>query len=175
MQNETIHDNKSAAGESTTPREVVPTLARAESLVRKNVYICAAVGLVPIPLFDMVAVSSLQVNMLYRLCKLYDIPFSQEAAKSVVASLLAGGGAAALGKSASVSLAKSIPFIGTVIGGMAMPVLAGASTYAVGKVFITHFESGGTFLTFNPERVKAYFAQLQQEGKGVVAEVLGTN
>ncbi len=174
MQNEPTLDTN-VAGDAAIPKKVIPTLVRAESLVRKNVYICAAVGLVPIPLFDLIAFSSLQMNMLYQLSKLYEIPFSKEAVKSVVASLLAGGGATALGKSVSFSLAKSIPLVGTVVGGMAMPVLAGASTYAVGKVFITHFESGGTFLTFDPERVKAYFAQLQQEGKGVVAEVLGTN
>ena len=38
-------------------------------------------------------------------------------------------------------------------------------TYAVGKVFIQHFESGETFLTFYPEKVKAYYAEMFEEGK----------
>jgi hypothetical protein len=34
---------------------------------------------------------------------------------------------------------------------------ASASTYAVGRVFIQHFESGGTFLDFDPDKVRAHF------------------
>ncbi|NJL59719.1 MAG: hypothetical protein HC887_08825 [Desulfobacteraceae bacterium] len=52
-----------------------------------------------------------------------------------------------------------------------MPASAGAMTYAVGRVFLQHFESGGTFLNFNPEEVKEHYARLFEEGKKVVAEV----
>jgi hypothetical protein len=38
------------------------------------------------------------------------------------------------------------------------PAFASASTYAVGKVFIQHFATGGTFLDFDPDKVKAHFA-----------------
>ena len=48
-----------------------------------------------------------------------------------------------------------------------MPVLAGAATYAVGKVFIQHFESGGTFLNFNPESVRGYYEAMFKEGQSV--------
>ena len=47
---------------------------------------------------------------------------------------------------------------GTIASGVSTAVFAGASTFAVGKVFIEHFESGGTFLTFDPERVLEYYA-----------------
>lgn len=151
----------------------VPNIVRAESLVRKNIYICSAIGLIPLPAIDLVALTGVQLNMLYQLSRIYDIPFKREAAKSVLAALLGGGGSTALAQSASASALKSIPILGTIIGGAALPVLAGASTYAVGKVFIQHFESGGTFLTFDPEKVKAYFAKVQEEGKAVAAEVLG--
>ncbi len=52
-----------------------------------------------------------------------------------------------------------------------MPATAGSMTYAVGRVFLQHFESGGTFLNFNPEEVKEHYARLFEEGKKVVAEV----
>ncbi|MDE2463441.1 MAG: GTPase, partial [Alphaproteobacteria bacterium] len=40
-----------------------------------------------------------------------------------------------------------------------LPSLAAASTYALGKVFIQHFESGGTFLDMDPDKVSAYFKE----------------
>jgi hypothetical protein len=48
-----------------------------------------------------------------------------------------------------------------------MSIIGGASTYALGKVFIQHFESGGTFLDFDPEKVKEHFATLYKEGENI--------
>ncbi len=52
-----------------------------------------------------------------------------------------------------------------------MPILCGAATYATGKVFIQHFASGGTFLTFDPAKVKAHYAQMFEEGKKVSSKI----
>ena len=43
------------------------------------------------------------------------------------------------------------------VGGITVGVFASASTYAVGRVFIQHFASGGTFLDFKPEEVRDFF------------------
>ena len=51
-----------------------------------------------------------------------------------------------------------------------VPIFAGASTYAVGKVFHQHFASGGTFLDFDAEKTRGYFSQLFEQGKKVAAE-----
>ena len=37
--------------------------------------------------------------------------------------------------------------------------------YAMGQLFVQHFESGGTFLTFDPEKVRGHYAELFEEGK----------
>jgi hypothetical protein len=66
-----------------------------------------------------------------------------------------------------------IPVVGTLLGGVAMPVLSGASTYAVGKVFIQHFASGGTFLTFDPAAVREYFMQELENGRLAAQEAVG--
>jgi len=52
-----------------------------------------------------------------------------------------------------------------------MPVVSGAFTYAIGKVFIQHFASGETFLTFDPEKVRDYYTEMFEEGKKVAAEI----
>jgi hypothetical protein len=40
----------------------------------------------------------------------------------------------------------------------------------MGKVFIQHFESGGTFLTFDPQQVRDYYAQQFEKGKEEVSK-----
>jgi uncharacterized protein (DUF697 family) len=167
-----VVDNSGHASVHESPK-VLTKLESAEALVRKNVYIAAGLSIVPIPLFDMVALSGLQLNMLYRLSKHYEIPFSKDVVKEIVASLVGGLAPAAVAQQFSYSFMKAIPLIGAALGGLALPILAGASTYALGKVFIQHFESGGTFLTFDPKAVKEHFARLHEEGRGVVLEAVG--
>ena len=57
-----------------------------------------------------------------------------------------------------------IPLFG-IFSFAAMPTLNAAISYAVGKVFIQHFESGGTFLDFDPKKVRAYFEDQFREGR----------
>jgi uncharacterized protein (DUF697 family) len=52
-----------------------------------------------------------------------------------------------------VSLLRLSPALG-LLGALTLP---SASTYALGKVFTEHFESGGTFLTFDPEKARALY------------------
>ena len=64
-----------------------------------------------------------------------------------------------------------IPVLGQTAGVITMPIVAGATTYAIGKIFVQHFASGGTFLTFDPDKVKAYYTELLQEGQQVASEM----
>ena len=132
--------------------------AQAKDTVKKYMYWSMAAGLIPVPAFDLAAIFAIQLKMVCALAKQYDLPFSEDRGKALIASLV-GGAAPAAAAPAVASAIKTIPLIGTTVGAITSPALAGASTYAVGKVFIQHFESGGTFLDFNPEKVRDYYAE----------------
>jgi uncharacterized protein (DUF697 family) len=85
--------------------------------------------------------------------------------------LLTGFGAPALGAAIGSSVVKFIPVAGNFMGLVAIPGVAAAFTYAVGKVFVQHFASGGTFLDFDPKKVREYFARQFEEGKLVAAKI----
>lgn len=148
--------------DSITPKD------EACKLIRNHSITSAAISLVPIPIVDIVGITGVQLNMLRRLAKVYEVPFSEHKVKNILTSLIGGGGTLPL-SSVVGSLAKSIPVIGQTVGAVSMPITAGAVTYAVGKVFLQHFASGGTFLTFDPEKVRAYYEEMLSEGKTVVA------
>jgi uncharacterized protein (DUF697 family) len=143
-----------------TPVEPVDRTARhaeAVALVKGYLGWTAGAGLLPIPAADVVLVTALQLRMLTKLSRLYGVPFKKNAAKSIVAALLGSAVPASLASGIS-SAAKAAPGVGTIVGVVTMPALAAASTYAVGKVFITHFEAGGTFLDFDVDKMREYFA-----------------
>ena len=144
--------------------------SQATNIVKKHVIVTMGAALVPIPLFDLVALTSVQLKMLYSLTKLYEIPFSKNLGKSSIASLLGG----VMPTSAAMTLAsltKIVPGLGTAIGMISVSVLGGATTYAIGSVFMQHFESGGTLLDFDPKKMREYFSSKVKEGKEVAANL----
>lgn len=144
------------------------TIDSAHDLIKKSMYASMAAGLVPVPIFDILAVSGIQLEMLRRLSHLYGVTFMEGKGKNALAALI--GGTFPMSVTPMVmSLVKSIPIVGSTVGVVSLPLISGASTYAVGKVFIQHFESGGTFLTFDPEKVRIYYAEQLKEGKTVAA------
>lgn len=138
----------------------------ANGVMKNYVIISMGAGLVPIPIFDVIALAGIQLKMLHSLTKVYNIGFSDNAGKSLIASLLGG----MLPTTAGISLAsaaKIIPISGMAIGMASTAVLGGAVSYAVGKVFIQHFETGGTLLNFDPKAMREHFAKEFEEGKQV--------
>jgi uncharacterized protein (DUF697 family) len=67
------------------------------------------------------------------------------------------------------SMLKAVPVVGALAGAPAMVLFCGASAWALGKVFIQHFESGGTFLNFEPDQVREYFKAQFEEGKAMAS------
>lgn len=144
-----------------TPKE---RIAKANNIVKNRMIASVGAGLIPFPLVDVVALTGIQVDTVRALAKLYSVKFSKDAGKTAISCLTGALFPVATGPWLS-SLAKSVPVVGQIVGTLSMPVVAGAATYAVGKVFIQHFESGGTFLTFDPEKVKGYFQEEFEKGK----------
>ncbi len=158
---------------TATVTEVPPNerLAATHQIIKKNVYWSVGVGLVPIPVVDMVGVLAVQLRMIKELSDAYGVKFSEQIVKNLIGALIGTLGTRAISLSVAGSLMKTIPGLGGIVGGiLCLPLVAGAMTYALGKVFVQHFETGGTLLDFDPEKMKAYFAAQYQEGKKVAAE-----
>ncbi len=145
----------------------------AEKIVRRYMWWSMGAGLVPVPFLDLVAVSGVQLKMLAEVSKVYNIPFQESRVKAVIGSLLGFIVPQSLACGVVGSAIKAIPGVGAIAGAPAMALFAGGAAWALGKVFIQHFESGGTFLDFDPEKVKEHFRAHFQEGQKV-AEDLGT-
>ena len=135
----------------------------ASSIVNTYMGWSAGASFIPLPFADLAAVTLVQIKMVSDLAKLYEVPFSRNVVKTIIGGLLGSLVPAGLARGAS-SLIKAIPGVGTVLGVLAAPVFTTASTYAVGKVFIQHFEAGGNVLNFDPEAMREHFKAEFEEG-----------
>jgi uncharacterized protein (DUF697 family) len=144
--------------------------SQAHQLVKRYALNSLATGFIPLPLIDMAALFGIQLKMLYDLAKQYEVPFSHNIANSLISAMLGGFIPTTTATPIAASLSKSLPLFGQVSGMISMAAIGGASTYAVGKIFIEHFESGGTFLDFNPNKMREHFRELYEEGKQLVSK-----
>jgi uncharacterized protein (DUF697 family) len=129
---------------STEEREGV-----ASKLVDRFAIWSGVAGLVPLPVVDVLAVGGLQVQMLRRLSQIYNVDFSENRGKSLIAAM-AGSMIPATSGMGAASALKLVPVLGMLASAFVMPALSAGATFAIGKAFIQHFESGGTLLDFNP-------------------------
>jgi uncharacterized protein (DUF697 family) len=143
---------------------------RLEKLAKNHILASMGVGLIPIPLIDLFALMGIQLDMIKKLAAEYDVPFRQDRGKSIITSLVGGFLPASLGGSIA-SIIKIVPVIGQTTGAVTMPVISGAATYAIYKVFVQHFEAGGTFLDLDPAKVKSFFSTQFTKGKQVATEL----
>ena len=133
----------------------------ASKLVNRFAIWSGVAGLIPLPFVDVLAVGGLQLQMLRRISQIYDIGFSENSGKALIASL-AGSMIPATSGIGAASMLKTVPVFGTLASGFVMPTLSAGATYAIGQTFIEHFEGGGTLLDFNPPNYKE-FVKAQKE------------
>jgi uncharacterized protein (DUF697 family) len=159
-------EGEAIAASETTPEGREESAAK---LVNRFAVWSGVAGLIPLPVIDVAAVAGLQIQMLRRLSQIYDVEFSENRGKALIAGL-AGSMIPATSGLGAASALKAVPILGILAAGFVMPVLSAGATYAIGKAFVQHFESGGTLLDFNPpdyrEFVKAQKEMWESRSKG---------
>ncbi len=151
--------NSSTGTEKETPDTAdSPELRNeiASKLVERFAIWSGVAGLIPVPVVDVLAVGGLQIPLLRRISQIYDVPFSENRGKALIASL-AGSMIPTTSGMGAASALKAVPIVGTIAAGFVMPALSAGATYAIGKAFIQHFASGGTLLDFNPPDYRDFF------------------
>jgi uncharacterized protein (DUF697 family) len=165
MSSETTHDHEAH-------EEVLASrTAKGRDVIHNNVLWALGAGVVPIPIVDVVAIMAVEVKLLKQLTDVYEVTFTEEIAKKIIGSLLVSVGSVGLGAAIGGSLAKLVPVLGSTLGAVSVPVFAGAFTHALGRIFQSHFEMGGTLLDFDSAAVRAHFKRELAKSKEEIARL----
>lgn len=141
----------------TAPDAADVRVARSELIVDRYATIAGAAAVIPIPWFDLVAIGGIQMKMVAELSARYGVPFNQEIVKSAIAGLLGSIAATRLAYEFGRTVLKTVPVIGVFGAALAMPAFAYGVTWAIGKVFVKHYEAGGTLQNFDVAKMKPHF------------------
>ena len=139
--------------------------SRANKTVKVHSVISGAIGVIPIPPLGVAMIIANNLKMLHKLSTIYGIEYHKDVGKAAISSFLVGCGTFSISGRLIWGLSTVAPVAAPIIGIVTTPIFATSATYAIGKLFVQHFESGGTFLTFDPDKVRGHYAELFNEGK----------
>ena len=164
---EAILDNELNAGDETTKSKATLDYRNllAKQCVKNWSQWATVAGFIPLEFVDTAAISGVQLKLTYDLCKIYDVPFKKESALAIIGALVGGSITTIASQRLGVSLVNKIPYVGSILSGITQPAMAYGSTYALGLVFISHFEREGTLHNFNLESAKTLFEEQVQKAK----------
>jgi uncharacterized protein (DUF697 family) len=151
LKQETVSEDKSPQTLNSLQKQL------AMETVKKWSTWSAAAGFIPTPIIDTAAISAIQLKMVHSICRVYDVEFKKEVVIAIITSLVGGAVATTLAGTTQGQVAKLIPGIGTFVSSLVQPGTAYATTYALGRVFIDHFDKEGTLLNFDTSKVKNTF------------------
>lgn len=162
-----------SSSKSTTKASSAKSSKKDQALGKVKSYMLwsAGAGLIPVPALDVATIIGVQMKMVADISDIYGVKFSENKAKNTISALLSGATASTFATGTIGSGIKSIPFAGSLLGAVTMPFFASASAYALGNVFINHFENGGTFLDLDGDKLKADFNVMFKKGKKAAKEV----
>lgn len=139
---------------------------QADRVIDNHILWSMGAGALPIPIVDVAAVTAIQLNMLKELCLIYDVDYSEGFGKNLISSIV-GAGVAKVGASA----VKTIPVVGSLLGGVPMVVLSGASTYALGQVFKSQLQVTTVLSKFDMSGAKEMYKDAFEKGKQYVKDL----
>ena len=128
--------------------------SEAAEIISSAVRWSAGAAAMPLPFVDLIGLGLVQVKMVRNLAKAYGINANDQILESLISAVLATMATMTLPVMLFGSSLKVAPGGGTFLGSVGIATFGAASTYAIGKVFVRHFENGGTFASFSADAAK---------------------
>lgn len=117
---------------------------KAQSLIRRYAFIAGGLGAFPLShLAGQAVVAGMLLKLLNDLCRLYDVRFSDQQNKILIASILGGAHYHWIGGYLLKLVKGCRPLLRSPAATLLLhPAVAGVLVYYIGRLFLVHLESG---------------------------------
>ena len=154
-----------------TPASEFIMRARVEEIIKKHSFLAAGFGIIPVPVFNLLSVSVIQVNMVQAITRLYNVEEKKSSIKNIIAAATGGLGATGFAGISAGGL-SSVPVIGGSLLAFSAPALNGFSTYAIGYMFARYYESPDGFAKTNARALTEWLKEGFREGREKLGEAV---
>jgi len=124
-----------------TENRILDRKRQALRIVKHHSIFAAVAALSPLPITDVAGIGGVQLTMLIKISKIYNIEANIDYFGNMIKGSLGGFVTGKILEWAS-SMVKTIPGIGTILGIAIQPPVAFVVTYAIGRAFIFFLEEG---------------------------------
>jgi uncharacterized protein (DUF697 family)/predicted GTPase len=125
--------------------------------------LAAGAGAVPVPILDVVLISSIQSRMIYHLARLYGQPLTGKRFLEVAGTL----GLSLVARELGRGLLKTIPVVGTALGVVAGGAFGWAGTYALGQAFCYYYRAVHQGQIPQPDELRRYYHEQLAEAQKI--------
>jgi uncharacterized protein (DUF697 family) len=132
----------------------------AMQIVYRYMAMSAGAALIPVAGADVVVLAGIHVSLIKQLCDHYQVDFSDHAARNILIAVTASIVPGAVGSMIGQRVLRMLPWTGALAGWTLMSAGSAAFSYGIGRLFIHHFESGGTLDSFDVSRLHNVRAHL---------------
>jgi uncharacterized protein (DUF697 family) len=140
----------------------------AMTVVHKYCALSAGAALIPVAGVDSAVLAGLHVGVVKEVCDVYDVEFSQETAEKIV---LVISGLAVPSWISSIATRRALLLVAPparLIGMLGMSAMAVIVTYTIGRLFIQHFEQGGSLVDFDLKHLRHHVSDYVESGKQII-------
>lgn len=130
-------------------------------------------GFIPVIGLDTLTISGVQLKMVYDLCDTYRVPFKKEAVLAIIGAAFGGSFTTVIAAKVTDTAINKIPYIGTAISFISQPAISFATTYAIGMVFLNHFEKNGSLSDFDLKSTQTIFDDQLVKAKVIYKQQAG--
>lgn len=125
----------------------------AMQIVYRYMALSAGAALIPLAGADTLVLAGVHVALIKQLCDHYEVDFSEHTARNVLIAVAASILPGTLGSILGRRILRLLPWTSAFLGWTLMSAGSAAFSYGIGKLFIRHFETGGTLLSFDVRRM----------------------
>ncbi len=118
-------------------------------IVHRYMAISAGAALIPFAGVDVLALAGIHVALIKELCEHYDIDFNEHTARNVLIGVAGSIVPGTVGSILGRKILGTLPVANAVVGWTRMSAGSAALSYGIGRLFIEHFEGGGTLLSMD--------------------------
>jgi len=140
---------------SDTPKRGLE--ASAMKIVYRYMAVSAGAALIPVPGVDTAILAGVHVALIKQLCDHYSVDFSEHTARNVLIAVAGSIVPGTIGSVVSRKFLRVLPSAARVFGWALMSASSAAFSYGIGRLFIHHFESGGTLPSFDTRGLHKVF------------------
>ncbi len=140
-------------------------LKKANIIVAKHTFSASFAGILPLGIGTSLICGAIQIRMIRELCNCYKVKFSKHSGTTALSVILGVVASSALVNFAGRAAMVLVPGWSGLLTMATSVAAANGTTYLIGRIFVFHFELGGSLFDLDVDKARKIVNELKTNGE----------